>query len=65
VPNYLENVKMVGLLRLRYRPHTSATGKWYEGLVNGSPGWIEIYEELQAAGDKARPAIREWEAWGT
>lgn len=65
VPHYLEQVTMVGLLRLRYRPHTLATSRWYEELVSGSPAWVKRYKSLEEAGRYASPAVQEWEAWGT
>lgn len=64
VPHYLEQVMMVSLLRLRYRPHTLATSRWYQELVNGSPAWVNRYRRLEEAGRCASPARREWGEWG-
>src|SRR5205085_246957 len=46
VPNTLPKVQMIGVARLRYRPHTSRTSDWYGDLSRTALGWVERYEEL-------------------
>ena len=52
-------------IRLTFRPHTSATARWYGDLKSTSPEWISRYEKLREEAAKASPALRDWEAWGT
>ena len=65
VPNYLDKVEVRSVLRLRFRPQTSLTGKWWEGLETFGTEWVRRYKELEDKGKKADWAVTEWEAWGT
>jgi hypothetical protein len=46
------NVQMIGVARLRYRPHTTRTSDWYGDLVRNAPGWTRHYQELIETGEK-------------
>jgi hypothetical protein len=43
----LPNVRMAGIARLTYRPHTSRTSAWYARVQESGETWIECYRELQ------------------
>jgi len=43
----LPNVRMVGIARLKYRPHTSRTAAWHAHLHETGTSWIAHYRELQ------------------
>jgi len=45
VLNTRPNVQMIGVARLRYRPHTSRTGDWYGELLKNGPVWVDRYRE--------------------
>jgi hypothetical protein len=64
VPHYLTPV-VYGTLRLTFRPHTSATTRWYRNLKQKAPEWVERYCQIAQTAETARPALREWQAWGT
>lgn len=64
LPTYLDQVELRGVLRMRFRPQTSATGKWYQELLSKGPDWVARYKELRAIGHSATPAIREWKFYG-
>lgn len=64
-PHYYEDVQVIGLLRLRFRPHTAATARWYSELVSKAPEWAQRYRALEESGGGAAYPKREWEAWGT
>jgi hypothetical protein len=65
VPHYFEDVQVIGLLRLRFRPHTAATARWYGELASTAPKWVQRYKSLEENGGIAASPGREWEAWGT
>jgi hypothetical protein len=46
VPRTLPNIQLVGIARLRYRPHTSMTAAWYANLQESGRAAKEKYEEL-------------------
>jgi len=46
VPKHLENVQVIGIWRLRYRPKTSMTSKWWGELNNTGIKWLEQYKNL-------------------
>jgi hypothetical protein len=46
VPRNVPNVQMIGVARLRYRPHTTRTSDWYGDLVRNAPGIIARYKEV-------------------
>jgi hypothetical protein len=45
--------QMIGVARLRYRPHTSRTAAWFAELQKTAPVWIETYKSLTAIGKSA------------
>lgn len=45
------DVQMVGIARLRYRPHTGRTGEWQATLYEKLPGFIAKYQELAGEED--------------
>jgi hypothetical protein len=47
VPRDYSEVAMVGIGRLRYRPHTKLTSQWWAKLQTRLPGIISHYEALQ------------------
>jgi hypothetical protein len=46
----LPNVQLVGIGRLRYRPHTSKTSEWLAELAKSAPGWVQHYREMAEKG---------------
>jgi hypothetical protein len=42
----LPNVELIGVGRLRYRPHTTKTNEWFSELSKSAPTWIEHYRKL-------------------
>lgn len=48
VRSSIPNACMVGVARLRYRPHTSRTGAWMTRLVESGPAILSEFEELAA-----------------
>jgi hypothetical protein len=51
IPKTLANVQMIGVARLRYRPHTSRTRDWYGDLTRNAEGWISRYREMQESAE--------------
>ena len=47
-------VQMVGIARLRYRPHTGRTGEWRARLDEKLPGLIAKYQELAGQEDSTK-----------
>ena len=47
VKNTLPNVQMIGVARLRYRPHTTRTSSWFGNLYKEGPAWIQRYREWE------------------
>jgi hypothetical protein len=47
VANTIPKVQMIGVARLRYRPHTARTRDWYGDLWRGAPKWLQKYAEIQ------------------
>ena len=45
------DVQMVGIARLRYRPHTGRTGEWRSRLHEELTGFIARYQELAGQED--------------
>jgi hypothetical protein len=54
----MPNIEMIGIARLRYRPHTSRTAAWYEQLQLSGSQWVEKYQELAARAQTPRVAKR-------
>ena len=52
VDRHMANVQMIGLARLRYRPHTRKTVAWWADLNQKGPQILERY--LQIAGDETQ-----------
>jgi hypothetical protein len=46
VPRHITNVQMVGIARLRYRPHTKLTAAWWSELAEKGEALIAKYEQL-------------------
>jgi hypothetical protein len=42
----LPEVQMVGIYRLRYRPHTIATRQWLRRLKQSAKEWVREYSQL-------------------
>jgi hypothetical protein len=42
------DAQLVGIYRLRYRPHTAATAAWMRELQEGATSWINSYNKLAA-----------------
>jgi hypothetical protein len=47
-------VQLVGIARLRYRPHTKRTAAWFRELKTNLPVHTEQYNKLRQKGDAAR-----------
>jgi hypothetical protein len=50
----LPEAQLVGIYRLRYRPHTAATSAWMRELQEVATIWINAYGELAPHGDWSR-----------
>jgi hypothetical protein len=53
------NTQMIGVARLRYRPHTSRTAAWFAQLQQSGEDWVRRYQELEctaSAADKSGSA---------
>jgi hypothetical protein len=46
VPRHLGNVQMIGIARLRYRPHTKLTTAWWKDLNKKGEKYLAQYEAL-------------------
>ena len=51
------DVQMVGIARLRYRPHTRMTSEWWKNSQLGLPKYIEKYNELAAKAEQSRTRV--------
>ncbi len=61
----MPNIQMIGVARLRYRPHTSRTAAWYAQLHEFGSAWIEKYQHLplkarSSAAAKAQDGDSKW-----
>src|SRR5277367_6715023 len=45
----MEQVQLIGVARLRYRPQTRMTGQWWEELQTVHSTWIQQYDSLARA----------------
>jgi hypothetical protein len=61
--SWMEDVQVRGVVRLKYRPHTNATARWYQALREAAFVGVSRYNELRARALAARPAQTEWRAW--
>lgn len=43
---HVQNATLRGIYRLRYRPHTKATARWWGKLVNVTEAWVAKFNEL-------------------
>jgi hypothetical protein len=55
VPRHVANVQMIGIARLRYRPHTKLTTAWWAELNQKVERYIQEYEMITARPIQAPP----------
>jgi hypothetical protein len=48
VPRHIANVQMIGIARLRYRPHTRMTSAWWADLNAKAEKHLARYAEIAA-----------------
>ena len=48
VPRHIANVQMIGIARLRYRPHTNMTRAWWADLNANAEKHLAKYAEIAA-----------------
>jgi hypothetical protein len=48
VPRHIGNVQMIGIARLRYRPHTRMTGAWWADLNTNAEKHLARYAQIAA-----------------
>jgi hypothetical protein len=58
VPSHIQQVQLIGIARLRYRPHTSLTSAWWEDQNACCRGYTEGYARI-ASSANAAPNARE------
>jgi hypothetical protein len=58
VPRGYPDVQMVGVARLRYRPHTKRTSQWWAVLQARLPEYIKTYEALREKTEMGRLDIK-------
>lgn len=46
IKNTLPDAQLIGVARLRYRPHTKRTSEWFAELTEKAPRWTQFYQEL-------------------
>ena len=46
IKNTLPDAQLIGVARLRYRPHTQRTSAWFAELKENAPRWTQFYQEL-------------------
>jgi hypothetical protein len=51
----IPDVQMVGVARLRYRPHTRKTSVWHRNLAEVSEQWVIRYRELRQKVNAPKP----------
>jgi hypothetical protein len=51
------DVQLIGIARLRYRPHTKRTASWWGELQSSIPQHIERYKLLEAKAEEARAKV--------
>ncbi|HWQ52098.1 MAG TPA: hypothetical protein VN442_00335 [Bryobacteraceae bacterium] len=52
VEKTIPNIQMVGIARLRHRPHTRKTSAWYAELNSTCEHWIEHYSSIESGHPK-------------
>ena len=50
--HHIENVQLMGIARLLYRPKTGRTAAWYADQKRVVADWLKRYEEMAAAPDE-------------
>jgi hypothetical protein len=67
IKNTLPDAQLIGVGRLRYRPHTRRTSEWFADLTESAPRWTQIYqdlctkaEEATTLGEQTACAARAW-----
>ena len=58
------NVVMVGVARLRYRPHTALTAAWSGDLQDKAEGYIEQYDQVTEREQKLSMVAANWSSAG-
>jgi hypothetical protein len=48
------SAQMIGVGRLTYRPHTMRTARWFAGLMERGPAWIETFDTLASGAEGRR-----------
>jgi hypothetical protein len=56
VPHHIAQVQMIGVARLRYRPHTKLTAAWWAELHEKGEGYIQRYAALSSGTSADEPA---------
>ena len=46
VPRHIANVRVIGIARLRYRPHTKATSAWWAEHIDKGQRYLERYQAI-------------------
>lgn len=54
VPRTLGDVQMVGVARLRYRPHTRRTRDWWGDLNENAEKWMSHYQDLRLKAESSK-----------
>ena len=55
VLRHLANVQMIGIARLRYRPHTKLTAAWWKDLNTKGESYLAQYQALASDRRTNRP----------
>ena len=55
VPAHRENVQLVGIARLRHRPHTRVTAAWWARQKVEGTRWLDYYLKLEAQAQAREP----------
>lgn len=58
VPRHIANVQMIGVARLRYRPHTTLTAAWWADLEKKAAIYIDVYKNLVVSQEPAATVVR-------
>jgi hypothetical protein len=56
VLHHLANVQMIGIARLRYRPHTKITAAWWADFNQTCDRYLKVYAELKKSNQLAADA---------
>lgn len=55
VPSHIANVQLIGVARLRYRPHTNMTAAWWANHNSVCQGFADTYRRLIKPKEKRSP----------